>query len=113
MLESLVYSNVQQEEAMSAYQMAPWIVPEMRGKAIYNTEYLKGKKRNEGSVTYGCPKRLASAIRMGVYDPLQLQTYSLSKLTEITKFVNLPIASTKVIFCVSDFTLQSYYVLSV
>lgn len=89
MIESLIYSNVQHEEVMSASQIAPWIVPAMRSKIVYNTEHLKGKKRNESSIAQGCPKRLASAIRTGDYDPLQLQTYSLTKLTEISKFVNL------------------------
>ena len=70
MLESLIYSNVKNEEVVTANQIAPWIVPAMRGKAIYNTEHLKGKKRNESSMVQGCPKKLATAIKNGDCNPL-------------------------------------------
>ena len=98
MLDSLLYQNTIQLP-ISAYKVAPWIAPAMRGSRIYNTEYLKGDKKHESNE--GCLKELASAIRSGKYDPLKVKNYSLDQVKTLCQIVKIPVMShsTKVYDC--------------
>ena len=86
MIDLMLFQNTK-STPISAYNVAPWIVPAMRADSIYNTEVLKGSKTQNH--LEGCPKQLATAIRTGIYDPLKVTQYTLDQLKEICKIVNI------------------------
>ena len=72
-------------------KLAPWLPPSCRGKVI-NTEFKKkSSKTGASDIPGGCPKTLAELIRKGVYDPLNIGSFSAVKLHEICSLVGISI----------------------
>ena len=97
-IEGIAFKDIEQEK-VKALQIAPWIPPASRGRVV-NTEHLKcsASKHQSPPIPVGCPKTLASLIRQGVYDPLNLASVSITQLKEICDLVHIPkqLATTKV-----------------
>ena len=96
-LEAIVFKDCT-PKAVYAPSIAPWIPPSCRGHVV-NTEIFKlSSTHDSGSEPSGCPKTLASLIRKGIYNPLDLKSTSTKDLESICSLVGIKrkIASTKV-----------------
>ena len=98
MIEGIAFKDIRQEK-VKAIDIAPWIPPACRGRTV-NTEYLKctSNKSHSPLTPIGCPKKLASLICQGVYDPLSLGTTIIQELKKICDLVHIPpnLATSKV-----------------
>lgn len=95
LLEGVIFRS-STVEPIFAEDIAPWLPPACRGKVI-NTEYKKkATKDTSAGAPVGCPKTLAELIRNGVYNPLNIGSFSAPELQEICSLVDIPIKSSRV-----------------
>ena len=114
-VETAAVAGQRKVPSVDASKIAPWIPPLNRSSVVINSESKKGKEKKPqgihllnkycvtsvggGSSVYsttkgdkllGCPKKLASLIRAGDYDPSKAQSMTTADVKSVCEAADVP-----------------------